>query len=267
MIKDTINSVKPIPLRCIRIHTHKGRVSVMQPQRGAFKASWALSPLFTALCIPPQLHQAALLQKAGTERRAALPSAGLTGRAGGQPCEPEAGWQPPVIALAWLGSAPATQSGQRAGSVSHTEPTDSPSPNGSARQVLPYITRPLQTGSKVERLALPACLLTDTTPGVLQQLPVFGRPSVCPSSALLSSSPRMQSPWEQRSQICKHGFNSFTSKLWNAVSEIIFKRSHKWISTHILNIFCTAAELHTLCLMTSAPTSGNSPVSKFCAVT
>lgn len=118
MIKDTINSVKPIPLRCIRIHM-QGGVSVMQPQRGASKASWALSPLFIALCIPPQLHQASLLPKAGTEPRAALSSAGLAGRAGGQPREPEAGRQLPVVALARLGSASATQSGQRGFHVAH----------------------------------------------------------------------------------------------------------------------------------------------------
>lgn len=161
----------------------------MQPQRGAFNI---------ALRLPAQLQQAALLQKPGTEPRAALPSAGLTGRAGGQPCEPGAGRQLPVVALDRLGSAPATQRGQRVGSASHTEPTNSPSPNGSARRALPYIARPLQTGSKVERLALPACLLTNTTPSVLQRLPALAVPlSVRPSSAWLSSSPRMRSPWEQ----------------------------------------------------------------------
>lgn len=138
------------------------------------------SPLFIALRLPAQLQQAALLQKPGTEPRAALPSAGLTGRAGGQPCEPEAGRQLPVVALDRLASAPATQRGQRVGSVSHTEPTNSPSPNGSARRALPYITRPLQTGSKVERLALPACLLTNTTPSVLQRLPALAVPLSVP---------------------------------------------------------------------------------------
>lgn len=79
----------------------------MQPQRGAFKASWALSPLFIALCLPPQLHQAALLQKPGTKLRAALPSAGLGELEGSPVSQRPAG---SCRQLPWLSSAQPLQS-------------------------------------------------------------------------------------------------------------------------------------------------------------
>lgn len=88
----------------------------------------------------------------------------------------------------------------------------SPSAQVGAGRILPQNTRPWQTGSRAQKLPVPACLLKNTTPGVLRLRPVW-----------LASPPQHGQPVEargyrhQRSALSVKGRLCFT--LWNASLE------------------------------------------------
>lgn len=116
-------------------------------------------PLFIHLCLSPRANPPKAVHQVP---RQPSPIPGVTGGRGRQQ---QAG--------AGRGHAAAAESGCVGhGGIHSPSPTEelwhSPSARIGARWILPRNRRPWQTGSKAEKLPVPACLLKNTTPGMLQ---------------------------------------------------------------------------------------------------